>query len=316
VSTGRIPYAGSANSLLGQDSIPSVFGPMSNSIYGLKLFIQSVLSRKPWLYDPLVNRQAWDEDEYKLVEHGGGKQLCFGVIRNDGVIVPHPPVQRGVDMAVKAVVAAGHKVIDWKPLKHKEITDCAMAIWGSAAWEDYKALLSETGEPIITSMQPGEETSSSKPIIPTSSKSAYELWQFHKAKGELRQEYLDHWRASVNETGTGRPVDALISPVSSYTAPPHGNNSSARYTIIWNTLDYPAVIIPVSKVDPALDLKKPAHEFLSDADRANYELYDPEIFKDAPVSIQIIAKRQEDEAVLRMAEIVDDALKAHVAGKL
>lgn len=55
--------------------------------------------------------------------------------------------------------------------------------------------------------------------------SAYQLWQLHKEKRELRQEYLNHWQKTVQETGTGRPVDAIISPVAPYAAPPHGQNT-------------------------------------------------------------------------------------------
>ena len=50
-----------------------------------------------------------------------------------------------------------------------------------------------------------------------------ELWDFHKQKRHLRKAYLDHWQATVGETGTGRPVDAIIAPVAPFAAPPHGH---------------------------------------------------------------------------------------------
>jgi len=48
--------------------------------------------------------------------------------------------------------------------------------------------------------------------------------------------------------------------------------SSAEYTLIWNVLDYPACVFPVTIVDPILDKPKPAHQFLSEADKGVYEL--------------------------------------------
>lgn len=54
--------------------------------------------------------------------------------------------------------------------------------------------------------------------------SAYQLWQIQKQRKDLRQEYLEHWNSTVNATGTGRPVDAIIAPVAPYTAVPHGLN--------------------------------------------------------------------------------------------
>jgi len=36
---------------------------------------------------------------------------------------------------------------------------------------------------------------------------------------------------------------------------------------------------------------------------------DPEIYKNGPIGIQIVGQKDEDEAVIRMAEIVDAAVK-------
>jgi amidase len=51
---------------------------------------------------------------------------------------------------------------------------------------------------------------------------AFEFWQVNVRQRALRQEYWDHWRETVNVTGTGRPVDAIISPVAPYLAMSHG----------------------------------------------------------------------------------------------
>lgn len=93
----------------GQDSILSVLGPLSNSLSGIKLFMQAVSAYKPWLRDPLSRRAPWNEDAYALSEHGGGKQLCFGIIWHDNQLVPHPPVTRALEMTKEALIAAGHK---------------------------------------------------------------------------------------------------------------------------------------------------------------------------------------------------------------
>jgi len=66
-------------------------------------------------------------------------------------------------------------------------------------------------------------------------------------------------------------------------------------------------------VDPVLDAKKPAHAFYNDLDKTNYDFYNPETFKDAPICIQVIGRTLEEEAVIAMGEIVDSALKTKVA---
>ena len=98
-------------------------------------------------------------------------------------------------------------------------------IWGSGSNQDIQAVLLASGEPLVTSFIPGKEIITGRlPWFPKRNSSAYDLWQIHKRKEALRREYLEYWEASVSLTGTGRPVDAIISPVAPYTAPPHGKN--------------------------------------------------------------------------------------------
>jgi amidase len=61
--------------------------------------------------------------------------------------------------------------------------------------------------------------------------SVFELWQVQKRKRDLRQEHLALWEETVSQTGTGRPVDAIISPMAPYTAPPHGLNKYAPVSL-------------------------------------------------------------------------------------
>ncbi|KAF7791824.1 hypothetical protein EIP86_002848 [Pleurotus ostreatoroseus] len=327
----RVPYAGAANSMEGQDSIPSVFGPLSSSITGIKIFMQAVASSQPWLRDPLARRKKWDEEEYSLAEHGGGKSLCFAIMWHDGVVVPHPPVTRAMEMTKAALLAAGHKgekstpytfpfdvgltetltVIEWRPIKHRDLARLVYSVWTAGSAEDYKVVTSVTGEPVINSMKiTAEEVDLDvNEFLPPGSVSAYQLWQIQKEKRDLRQEYLEHWNNTVRDTGTGRPVDAIIAPVSPFSAVPHGMNATATYTAVWNALDYPACVFPVTRVDPVLDPPRPPHDFIDDRDKENYEYYKPELFVNAPVGLQLVGRCQEEEAVIAMTEIVDAALK-------
>ncbi|KAH9951542.1 general amidase [Amylocystis lapponica] len=310
-STGRVPYAGCTNSMEGQDSELSVLGPMSNSLSGVKTFMQSVLSKRPWLHDPIAVRKAWDTEAYTLSEHGGGKELCFGIIWNDGVVTPSPPILRALEMTKAALLAAGHKVVDWHPYKHAELCQCLADIWEAGAKEDFEATTAHTGEPLIDTMSLVEGGSPSG--VRTGSKagvSAYQLWQIQKQRLILRQEYLDNLQKSVELTGTGRPLDALIAAGAPFPAPPHGKVWTFKYTSVWNALDYSTCVFPVTKVDPAVDVKKAPHDFLSEADHYNYDFYDPETFRNAPVGLQLVGRSLEEEAVIAMTEIVDAALKS------
>jgi len=147
------------------------------------------------------------------------------------------------------------------------------------------------------------------PLDAVPAQSAYELWQLHAERRRLQKAYLDYWNSTITRTGTGRPVDAIICPVAAYPAPPHGYNSDAFYTSMWNALDYAACTFPVTTVDPELDTRLPRHHFHNHEDEHVYRWYDPHIFKDAPVGLQLVGRTHEEEAVLAMTEVVDNALK-------
>jgi len=140
-------------------------------------------------------------------------------------------------------------------------------------------------------------------------RTAYELWQLHKEKRELRKSHLDHWQATSNHTGTGRPVDAIIAPAVAYPAVPHGLNTDSFYTTLCNAMDYACTVFPVTFVSSELDASQPPHVFHNHEDEAIYKLYDPELFPGTPVGLQLIGRTQEEEAVIAMTEIVVDALK-------
>lgn len=107
--------------------------------------MKSVIDQRPWLNDPLSVRKPWAEDEYKLVEHGAGKQLCFAIISDYDGIKPHPPILRGLQAVKDVLLKAGHQgmncssdpprarihisaVIDWEALRHQEIFDVGVCL--------------------------------------------------------------------------------------------------------------------------------------------------------------------------------------------
>lgn len=107
-SYGRVPYGGALNSLEGQESVLSVFGPITSSISGLKTFMEAVIKARPWLKDPLAVHKKWDEDEYQLKDRDNGRKLCFAIMWDDGVCVPHPPITSALKRVQAALTRAGH----------------------------------------------------------------------------------------------------------------------------------------------------------------------------------------------------------------
>ena len=121
-------------------------------------------------------------------------------------------------------------------------------------------------------------------------------------------------------------MDALLCPAAPGVAGRHGEAKYWCYTSQWNLLDYPAAVFPVTKVDKNIDRIDPKskHEPMSELDAENWALCgfaplvyrfhlnanrgrdidDPALFHGLPVSLQLVARRFEDEKLLAILEYI------------
>lgn len=124
----------------------------------------------------------------------------------------------------------------------------------------------------------------------------------------------DRYRLKYNKlwlsTGEydGHPVDAILLPAAPGCAPPHGNSKYWSYTSQWNLLEYPGVAFPVSVVDQKIDVKDTNYVPMNDQDKLNYDLYSPERYTDAPIGLQLVTRRFEDEKCLAILEVIEKAM--------
>lgn len=88
-------------------------------------------------------------------------------------------------------------------------------------------------------------------------------------------------------------------------------------TVLYNVLDLPTGCIPVTRVDPVKDvltddwMTGSGHGspiFEGGIYRGKSPLYNPEATKGMPVNIQIVGRKWEDEKVLGIMKVVDEAL--------
>ena len=114
----------------------------------------------------------------------------------------------------------------------------------------------------------------------------------------------------------------ILCPPAPGPAPVLGTSRYWGYTSVFNLVDYPSAVLPTGTFVSASDVREPERAFLSDDDcniwRAcacdglcgNPELTadDPKLMHGAPLALQIVAPRWEDEKVLLALELIDAAL--------
>ena len=96
---------------------------------------------------------------------------------------------------------------------------------------------------------------------------ALDMWATNIQKREAQKGYMDYWNSTAKLTGTGRPVDAIISPLAPFPAARENKYTYYNYSIWVNGLDYTSVVIPVTSVDKNVDKKNGNFKAFSDVDQ-------------------------------------------------
>jgi len=280
---------------------------MATSIGALKLVTSALLSTKPWLRDPDVVPIPWRlEIEQKTLARATSEgrsnaklPLKLGILFNDGYMTPHPPVTRGLQIVRDAITKAGHKVIDWNPPPHQPTAQIHLFFLQSDGGHDIHKQLDLSGEPLIAPLQ---EVFKLQPPF-----SAIRCQELSIQARESCEAYADYWNTTALDDG--QDVDAYIMPVAPHAAIMPGRYLYTGYTEVVNLLDYCTAVIPVTKADKRVDVLDPNYVPLNALDEKNWKWYDPKAYDGAPVGLQIVARKYEEEKVWAIAKIVDSILK-------
>lgn len=304
----RVSYRDVANTNPGQNTYRSTVGFLSTSVGGLGLMLSSLLSTEPWLRDPAVVPLPFRQhvvDSYlaraspKGMAASGAKPLKLGILWTDGVVGVHPPIRRGLQMVHDAVVAAGHKMVDWTPPTQSTAKRVHLSFLKADGAHDIHAQLDLSGEPLIPDLRDSFQLKPPMDLLEYQDNTlqglAYEI------------EYSEYWNKTADEDG--QIVDAVIMPVAPHAAVIPGKYYHTAYTEAMNLLNYSACVIPVTRADKKLDPVDESYEPLNDLDKKNWDAYDPEVYDGGPVGVQIVGRKFEEEKVWAIAKIVHATLQ-------
>ncbi|KAG6999471.1 molybdopterin synthase sulfur carrier subunit [Physcia stellaris] len=291
--------------------------------------VQPVISMKPWEYDHSVHPIAWQS---ALEQHTREKaKFKIGVLHSDGVVEPSPACARALDMVVSALQSEGHEIVDVDPPSPYEALVIGSNLLNSDGCRTFRSFF-RTGE----WNDPGAAQMSLYMGIPKPfkflyylwvryirqdaiwagllanfhEKSAFEQWKWVAKREAYKAEWHDWWQNEAK-------LDFMLTPPNATPAVPHAGMkdavSSCGYTFLFNLLDYPAGIIPVTKVDKALD-RLPSDfrsKSLNGVANGAYKHYNAMSMHGLPVAVQIIGQRLQEEKVLAVMERIEAALDKH-----
>ncbi|KAF2110166.1 amidase signature domain-containing protein [Lophiotrema nucula] len=290
----RLPMEGLSATMLGQEQIVPVIGPISTSLEGVKLFMKTLINAKPWIREPSLLPFPWRTESLLPTDPDGTKTLKIAIIWDDGVVRPHPPVTRALrTVAEKLKAVPGITVIDWEPYQHDYAWTIISSLYFCDGGSEEKAAISSSGEPwrplskfILTENQNVKKLS------------VTELWRWTEKRDGYRKEYANKWG----------DVDVILCPVGPGAAPLIDTARYWGYTSQWNLLDYPALVAPVTRVDPAVDGVETKYVPRNEKDAYNYDLYTPEKYAGAPVSLQWVGRRYDDEKIIEAVDYIKEKI--------
>ena len=296
-SSYRIPFDGLMSTMGGQEQIVPVLGPLSTSLEGVKLFMKTVIGGKPWLKEPSLVPIPW-RDQESYFETPSRKKIKVGVMWHDGVVKPHPPVVRALQEVVnKLKDVESVEIVEWKPYKHAEAWNIISHMYFSDGGQEEVAAIEASGEPWrpLSTFILKDNQSVKKLTVE-------EIWQWTMKREKYKSEYAKIWNDTSGTSETGElegMVDVILCPVGPGAAPPLDCARYWGYTSQWNLLDYPALVFPVTKVDLTKDLIDQDYIPMNEQDEYNHRLWKsgPEKYKGAPISLQLVGRRYEDEKV-------------------
>ncbi|OAX32063.1 amidase [Rhizopogon vinicolor AM-OR11-026] len=291
-SSRTTPTAGFLFYQNGSDGTFASLGPMCRSARDMWLFLDAVLGSNPANRDPDVLPVPLRMPDLAQ------KKLRVGIMMHDGVVIPHPPTVRALQLAKAKLEASSEvEVVDYIPYDHNRGYSIIRELYFEDGGATIRRLLKEGGE----DMHPLTEWVISPPYV--KDHDAAQVWKLREKRDIYRREYSDHWWS--------QNVDVVLCPPFQGTASRHDTAKYWGYTAIWNLLDYPGAVFPTGLfADPSIDIYQEPLRPMSAADERNISLYDAAVFTGAPVSLQTISRRFNDALVLAAQDVIERIIKS------
>ncbi|KAG9341546.1 hypothetical protein JZ751_019052 [Albula glossodonta] len=273
----------------GQKSVLSSLGPLARSVNDLALCMKALLCEDMFSLDPTVPPLPFNEQEYL-----SSKPLRIGYYENEGYQLPSPSMRRALREVKDLLERAGHTLVPFTPPRISYVMHELLI----------RGVLADRGETLLRNLKEGptDPCLRSQTII-------YNEYCF---------EFISEWRK--------KDLDVLLSPMlgPAFNFRYCGKLTCAlNFTMIYNLLNLPAGVVPVSTVTDA-DEEELKHY------KGNFgDLWD-RVFKKStavteqcwhlqavsgaqglPVAVQCISLPWRDELCLRFMREVEQLVRDH-----
>lgn len=283
----RAPFAAELNVLCST-------GPMCRSMRDMDMFMSLMAAAKPYLLDPRLVPMSWTGLQTRL-----GRRLKIGITRDDGFIVPQPPVQRALSWASDLLADDKHaSIVEVKNFRPFGAAD---------AWRKIQRFYWPDGGSLAKS----SILASGEPLHPLSEwtwKDAEPAGMQTAEAVNLARRDRDNFRCAFARQWEEQDVDVVIGPAFVGPACAHDTAFYWTYTSLYNLVDYPAVAIPTPLKVEHGEQYGPEYSPLSEACGQVKQLWESSDFEGAPLALQLVARKYHDSELFGALAVLKDIL--------
>ncbi|MCS6798302.1 MAG: amidase [Myxococcota bacterium] len=254
----RWSNVGSRTAIAGQETIRSQIGPMARSAADVAFLFAALDPRAQAEHDPAVAPLAVPEPDSVSL-----RGLRVGFYDDDGFVTPAASVRRAVGEAVEALRDAGAELVPLQPVAPDEVALLMFAVLTADGQRTLARALDgeDVIEPLRTTWRVGRMPPAARALLASvlrargesrvgrlleviGRKGVDELWALTARRNELQLRELESWRRAQ--------VEAVVCPAAPVPAARHGEGRdfalALEYTFRYNVLNFPAGVVPVTRV--------------------------------------------------------------------
>ncbi|RMC08632.1 hypothetical protein DUI87_14880 [Hirundo rustica rustica] len=325
----RLSLSGVTGPVNGILAVPCALGPMARDVDSLALCMKALLCQEMFQLDPAVPPIPFNEEVYS-----SSAPLRVGYYDTDGYFPLPPCMRRAVKETRRALQAAGHQLVPFSPPRVPYVmTELFLKTFfadGGRAWLDVLTgnIVDPVLKPLVNSCKFPRLVKKLlalllKPLFPrladylsvfAGMRSVKEMWNHHHQIQVYRSQFITQWRELQ--------LDVVLCPIlgPAFTKGYPGKLLTAiSSTMLYNVLNFPAGVVPVSTVTEADEEELKLYKGCCDDpwDRALkqvWEVVEQRLLVGAqavsgavgmPVAVQCVALPWQEELCLRFMKEVE-----------
>ncbi|XP_007130576.1 fatty-acid amide hydrolase 1 [Physeter macrocephalus] len=310
----RISKSGLKGCVYGQVAVQLSVGPMARDVESLALCLRALLCEDMFHLDPTVPPLPFREEVYT-----SSQPLRVGYYETDNYTMPTPAMTRALLETKKRLEAAGHTLVPFLPsnIPHALETLSTGGLFsdgGKSFLQNFKGDFVDPclGDLISILRLPrwlkGLLAFMLRPLLPRlsaclnsmKSRSAGKLWELHHEIEVYRHSVIAQWRAVE--------LDVLLTPMLGPALDLNGPGKATgavSYTLLYNCLDFPAGVVPVTTVTAEDEAQMEHYKgcFGDTWDKALQKAVKKSV--GLPVAVQCVALPWQEELCLRFMREVE-----------